>query len=139
MLDLAFVRANLPLVEEKLRARNMDPAAVLGVSATLCVWNFPGQDPENTPAVAGGKPEPKAQRLKPPPEQEVLDRAATERFAESEAIHSVADSVDEVLLLVGGRRASRPPDIRHPFGHAGRVAFAFSGDLVIIRATGPAR
>src|ERR1017187_5634284 len=30
MLDLAFVRANLPLVEEKLRARNMDPDAVLG-------------------------------------------------------------------------------------------------------------
>ena len=30
MLDLAFVRANLPLVEEKLRARGMDPAAVLG-------------------------------------------------------------------------------------------------------------
>ncbi len=30
MLDLAFVRANLPLVEEKLRARNMDPAVVLG-------------------------------------------------------------------------------------------------------------
>jgi len=30
MLDLAFVRANLPLVEEKLRARNMDPAQVLG-------------------------------------------------------------------------------------------------------------
>jgi seryl-tRNA synthetase len=30
MLDLAFVRANLPLVEEKLRARNMDPVAVLG-------------------------------------------------------------------------------------------------------------
>jgi seryl-tRNA synthetase len=29
MLDLAFVRSNLPLVEEKLRARNMDPAAVL--------------------------------------------------------------------------------------------------------------
>jgi len=30
MLDLAFVRANLPLVEQKLRARNMDPATVLG-------------------------------------------------------------------------------------------------------------
>jgi seryl-tRNA synthetase len=30
MIDLAFVRANLPLVEEKLRARGMDPAAVLG-------------------------------------------------------------------------------------------------------------
>ena len=30
MLDLGFVRANLPLVEERLRARRMDPAAVLG-------------------------------------------------------------------------------------------------------------
>jgi len=30
MLDLAFVRANLPLVEEKLRARGADPAAILG-------------------------------------------------------------------------------------------------------------
>ena len=35
MLDLAFVRANLPLVEEKLRARNMDPAAVLGDFAAV--------------------------------------------------------------------------------------------------------
>ena len=30
MLDLAFVRDNLPLVEEKLRQRGMDPALVLG-------------------------------------------------------------------------------------------------------------
>jgi len=30
MIDTAFVRANLALVEEKLRARGMDPAAVLG-------------------------------------------------------------------------------------------------------------
>ena len=30
MLDLAFVRGNLPLVKDKLRARGMDPAAVLG-------------------------------------------------------------------------------------------------------------
>jgi seryl-tRNA synthetase len=30
MLDLNFVRANLGLVEEKLRARGMDPAALLG-------------------------------------------------------------------------------------------------------------
>ena len=29
MLDLSFVRENLPLVEEKLRQRGMDPAAVL--------------------------------------------------------------------------------------------------------------
>src|SRR5207237_4196064 len=30
MLDLNFVRDNLPLVEEKLRQRGMDPAEVLG-------------------------------------------------------------------------------------------------------------
>src|SRR5215467_86437 len=30
MLDLGFVRANLPLVEEKLRARGQDPAVLLG-------------------------------------------------------------------------------------------------------------
>jgi seryl-tRNA synthetase len=30
MLDLAFVRANLPTVEEKLRARGTDPAVLLG-------------------------------------------------------------------------------------------------------------
>ena len=29
MLDLNFVRDNLPVVEEKLRQRGMDPAAVL--------------------------------------------------------------------------------------------------------------
>jgi seryl-tRNA synthetase len=30
MHDLGFVRANLPLVEEKLRARGVDPSAALG-------------------------------------------------------------------------------------------------------------
>jgi cation diffusion facilitator family transporter len=36
----------------------------------------------------------------------------------AEALHSVADSSNEVLLLVGARRAGRPADLRHPFGHA---------------------
>jgi seryl-tRNA synthetase len=35
MIDLAFVRANLPVVEEKLRARGIDPATVLGDFATI--------------------------------------------------------------------------------------------------------
>src|SRR6202789_4222395 len=35
MIDLAFVRANLALVEEKLRARGADPAAALGNFAAL--------------------------------------------------------------------------------------------------------
>src|ERR1700733_14338412 len=35
MLDLGFVRGNLPLVEEKLRSRGMDPAVVLGDFAAI--------------------------------------------------------------------------------------------------------
>jgi seryl-tRNA synthetase len=35
MLDLGYVRANLALVEEKLRLRGMDPATVLGDFATI--------------------------------------------------------------------------------------------------------
>ncbi len=35
MIDLAFVRANLALVEEKLRARGMDPEVVLGDFAAI--------------------------------------------------------------------------------------------------------
>jgi divalent metal cation (Fe/Co/Zn/Cd) transporter len=36
----------------------------------------------------------------------------------AESIHSAADSGNEILLLVGVRRAGRPADARHPFGHA---------------------
>ena len=42
----------------------------------------------------------------------------------AEGIHSVADSGNEVLLLVGRRRARRPVDDLHPFGHAGEAYFA---------------
>jgi seryl-tRNA synthetase len=38
MLDLAFVRANLELVEEKLRARGQDPAVVLGDFPKVDAW-----------------------------------------------------------------------------------------------------
>ena len=50
----------------------------------------------------------------------------------AEAIHSVADSVNEILLLVGARRATRPPDLRHPFGHARyRFLYAFVVSLAV--------
>lgn len=36
----------------------------------------------------------------------------------AEAIHSVADTANQVLLIVGMRRAERPPTVLHPFGHS---------------------
>jgi cation diffusion facilitator family transporter len=35
----------------------------------------------------------------------------------SEAAHSVADTITEVLLYTALRRGAKPPDDRHPFGH----------------------
>lgn len=50
----------------------------------------------------------------------------------AEALHSVADSVNEVLLLIGARRAGRPADLRHPFGHSRyRFVYAFVVSLTV--------
>jgi cation diffusion facilitator family transporter len=43
----------------------------------------------------------------------------------SEAMHSFADTITEVLLYVAGRSAERPPDVPHPLGH-GRRAFLWA-------------
>ena len=43
----------------------------------------------------------------------------------AEAAHSWADSGNEIFLLIAGRRARRPPDRAHPFGH-GREAYVWS-------------
>jgi len=55
----------------------------------------------------------------------------------AEAVHSFADSSNQVLLLIGGRRAARPPDEEHPFGYgASRFLYAFLVAVVIFLAGG---
>src|SRR5437879_7803308 len=49
----------------------------------------------------------------------------------SEAIHSLVDTGNEVLLLYGLRRAARPPDDLHPLGH-GRELYFWSFIVTIL-------
>lgn len=49
----------------------------------------------------------------------------------SEAIHSVADSANQVLLLVGGRQAKRGADAQHQFGY-GRTRYLYGFVVAIV-------
>lgn len=50
----------------------------------------------------------------------------------AEAIHSVADSGNQVLLLVGGKRARRAATPEHPFGYGReRYVYAFVVSIVL--------
>jgi cation diffusion facilitator family transporter len=41
----------------------------------------------------------------------------------SEGVHTLVDSANELLLLYGMRRAARPRDLNHPFGHGRELYF----------------
>jgi cation diffusion facilitator family transporter len=55
----------------------------------------------------------------------------------AEAIHSLADSGNQVLLLVGGRRAKREATPEHPFGYGrDRYIYAFIVSIVLFSVGG---
>lgn len=55
----------------------------------------------------------------------------------AEAIHSVADTANQALLMLGGRRAKRAPDADHPFGHSReRYFWAFVVAVVLFTMGG---
>lgn len=49
----------------------------------------------------------------------------------AESVHSVADSGNQLLLLVGGRRARREADEEHPFGY-GRERYMYAFIVAIV-------
>jgi seryl-tRNA synthetase len=87
MIDLAFVRANLALVEEKLRARGMDPAAALG--------NFTAVDRERREAITQLETL-KAQRNKLTEEIAKLRRESADTTAQTEQTRILKSQVESL-------------------------------------------
>ena len=55
----------------------------------------------------------------------------------AEGVHSVADSTNQALLLLGGRRARRSPSAQHPFGYGReRYIYAFIVSIVLFTLGG---
>ncbi len=55
----------------------------------------------------------------------------------AEGIHSVADSGNQLLLIVGGKRARREATSRHPFGYGrSRYIYAFMVSIVLFSVGG---
>jgi seryl-tRNA synthetase len=111
MIDLAFVRGNLALVEEKLRARGMDPAAALG--------NFAAVDRERREAITQVETL-KAQRNKLTEEIAKLRKSGADVTAlteqtralktEVESLETVAMTTDERLREIMQTLPNLPQD-----------------------------
>jgi len=55
----------------------------------------------------------------------------------AESIHSVADSGNQALLLLGGKRARRAPSEQHQFGYGReRYVYAFIVSIVLFSVGG---
>jgi cation diffusion facilitator family transporter len=51
-----------------------------------------------------------------------------------ESVHSLADTGNQGLLVLGGRRARRPPSPEHPFGH-GRERYFWAFEVAVVLFT----
>lgn len=49
----------------------------------------------------------------------------------TEAVHSLVDTGDQILLLVGQKRGARPPDESHPLGY-GLEAYFWSFSVAVL-------
>src|SRR5215469_13984760 len=87
MIDLAFVRANLPVVEEKLRDRGLDPAQALGGFATI---NHERRDAITQVETL------KAQRNKLTEEIARLRKSGADASAQTEQTRTLKVQVDEL-------------------------------------------
>ena len=87
MIDLAFVRGNLALVEEKLRARGMDPATALG--------DFAAVDRERREAITQVETL-KAQRNKLTEEIAKLRRTGADTTAQTEQTRTLKTQVESL-------------------------------------------
>lgn len=54
----------------------------------------------------------------------------------TEGVHSVVDSVNELLLVYGRWRSRKPPDVYHPFGHGREIYFWSFVVAVLVFALG---
>ncbi|MGA9564889.1 MAG: serine--tRNA ligase [Candidatus Korobacteraceae bacterium] len=118
MLDLAFVRDHLSLVEEKLRQRGMDPALVLGDFRAIDLDRRAAITKAETMKAQRNKLTEEFQRLR----KEKLDTAANlqeqkELKEEISKAEKIADEADTRLrdILVG---LPNLPDASVPVGHS---------------------
>ena len=100
MLDMDFVRGNLEIVEEKLRARGADPAALLG--------DFRSLDQRRREAITQAEAL-KARRNESQPASgraEAAGQDATALMDETRALKNKLDELDKTAAASGRRDAA---------------------------------